>query len=85
MFQLEIRNNYNEPNKVTLGRWVNNAIEKKLTMQNIQSDFKATRIWPTNPMAMDNRIKPSEMYTSTSTNILNENNVENLDETLDDN
>jgi hypothetical protein len=68
-----------------LGRWVNNAIEKKLTMQNIQSDFKATRIWPTNPMAMDNRIKPSEMYTSTSTNILNENNVENLDETLDDN
>ncbi len=68
-----------------MGRWVNNAIEKKLTMQNIQSDFKATRIWPTNPMAMDNRIKPSEMYTSTSTNILNENNVENLDETLDDN
>jgi hypothetical protein len=34
---------------------------------------------------MDNRIKLSEMYTSTSTNILYENNVENLDEALDDN
>ncbi len=54
-------------------------------MQNIQSDFRATRIWPTNLMAMDNRIKPSEVYTLTSTKILYENNVENLDETLDDN
>ncbi len=80
-----VRNNYSEPNKVTLARWVNKAMEETLTMQNIQSDFKATRIWPTNPMTMDNRIKLSEMYTSTSTNILYENNVENLDEALDDN
>lgn len=60
-------------------------MEKTFTMQNIQSDFRATRIWPTNPMAMDNRIKPNEVYILTSTKILYENNVENLYEALDDN
>jgi hypothetical protein len=63
----------------------NKAMEKTFTMQNIQSDFRATRIWPTNPMAMDNRIKPNEVYILTSTKILYENNVENLYEALDDN
>jgi hypothetical protein len=63
----------------------NKAMEKTFTMQNIQSDFRATRIWPTNPMAMDNRIKPNEVYILTSINILYENNVENLYEALDDN
>jgi len=63
----------------------NKAMEKTFTMQNIQNDFRATRIWPTNPMAMDNRIKPNEVYILTSKNILYENNVENLYEALDDN
>jgi len=63
----------------------NKAMEKTFTMQNIQSDFRATRIWPTNPMAMDNRIKPNEVYILTSINILYEKNVENLYEALDDN
>ncbi len=79
-----VRNNYSEPNKATLAGWVNKEMEKNI-VQNNQSDFRATRIWPTNPMAIDNKIKPNKVYTSTSTNILFENNVENLDETLDDN
>jgi hypothetical protein len=39
-----VRNNYSEPNKTILVGWVNKAMEKTLTMQNIQSDFRATRI-----------------------------------------
>jgi hypothetical protein len=47
------RNNYSEPNKVRLARWVDKALDQALSKNNIRSRFKVTWIWPLNPMAMD--------------------------------
>jgi hypothetical protein len=48
-----VRNNYRVPNKVTLARWVDRALDQALSKNNIRSRFKVTWIWQLNPMAMD--------------------------------
>jgi hypothetical protein len=35
-----------------------------MTNNNIKSRFKATRIWPLTPKAMDDKTKPSDIYTT---------------------
>jgi hypothetical protein len=40
-----VRNNYSEPNKVTLARWVNKALDQALSKNNIRSRFKVTLLW----------------------------------------
>jgi hypothetical protein len=36
--------------------------------QNIKYGFKTTCIWPLNPKAMDNKIRPLKVYTTTNMN-----------------
>lgn len=52
-----------EPNKITLVGWVDLALKKSLTKQNIKSKFRTIGIWPLNPKAMNNKIRPSKVYT----------------------
>jgi hypothetical protein len=64
-----------ELDKITLDRWVDQALKQSFIKQNIKSRFKITCIWPLNPRAMDNKIKPSKVYTTT--NVSNVGNEEN--------
>jgi hypothetical protein len=36
------------------------------------NEFRATRIWPFNPKAMDHKTRPSDVYISNFVNILND-------------
>ncbi len=69
------KRNHMELDKITLDRWVDQALKQSFIKQNIKSRFKITCIWPLNPRAMDNKIKPSKVYTTT--NVSNVGNEEN--------
>ncbi len=60
------RSNHMEPNKITLARQVNQALKQSLTKQNIKYGFRTIGIWPLNPKAMGNKIRPSKVYTITN-------------------
>jgi hypothetical protein len=60
-----VRSNHRELNKATLVNWVNKTLKQLLFKKNIKSNFKATKIWPFNPKAMDERTKPNDLYTLT--------------------
>ncbi len=62
------RSNNMEPNKIVLVGWVDHAIDQSLTKKNIKVGFKATCIWPFNPNAMDNKIRPSKIYITININ-----------------
>ncbi len=74
-----VRNNYNEPNKVTLAGWVDKALDLALSKRNIKNGFQVTRTWPLNPKAMDRRTKPNELYITNHNGTSDEDNVENFD------
>jgi hypothetical protein len=57
------KSNYMELDKITLIGWVDHALDKSITEQNIRFGFRVTCIYPLNPRAMDNKIKPSNIYT----------------------
>ncbi len=40
-------------------------MDQSLTLQNIKSGFRVTKIWPFNPRTMDNWIAPLTIYTTT--------------------
>ena len=48
--------------KEDLVQWASLALKRALTSKNILSGFKSTRIWPLNPLAMIERIGPSESF-----------------------
>jgi hypothetical protein len=50
-----------EPNKCTLVAWVDKVLNQTLFKKNIMKEFKATRIWPFNPKAMDHKPRPSDV------------------------
>ncbi len=50
------RNNHMEPIKITLAKWVNQALEQSLAKENIKSEFRVTCIWSFNSKAMDSKI-----------------------------
>jgi hypothetical protein len=51
-----------EPHKITLVRWVDQALEQSLTKNISSFGFRATCIWPFNPKAMDNETQSSQIY-----------------------
>jgi hypothetical protein len=59
-------NNYIEPNEITLIGWVDQALDKLITKQNIRFGFRVTRIYPLHPRAMDNKTRPSNIYIAIS-------------------
>ncbi len=62
------KNNHMEPYKITLARWVDQALKQSLTKQNIKLGFRTTCIWPLNTKIMDNKTKPLEVYIATNVN-----------------
>ncbi len=56
---------YQEPDKITFVGQVDKALDQSLTLQNIMFGFRVTRIWPFNLKAMDNRITPLTIHTTT--------------------
>jgi hypothetical protein len=48
--------NYMEPDKITLARWVDQALKQALTKKNIKFKFRASSIWPLVSNAMNNKI-----------------------------
>jgi hypothetical protein len=59
-----VKNNRCEPNKCTLVGWVDKVLEHALTKKNINNKFKVTIIWPFNPKVMDDKSRPSVIYTT---------------------
>jgi hypothetical protein len=57
------KSNYMELDKITLIGWVDQALDKSITEQNIKFGFKVIGIYPLNLRAMDNKIEPSNIYT----------------------
>jgi len=49
-------------------------LDQSLSKKNIKIELKGIRIWPLNAKAMDDKIKPSEVYAQTIINISDENN-----------
>ncbi len=49
------RSNHMEPNKITVIRWVYQALEQSITNKNIKFGFKTTCILPFNPKAIYNK------------------------------
>jgi hypothetical protein len=66
------KNNHYELDKCTLASWVDENLDQSLSKTNIKTRFRVIRIWPWNPKAMDHKTKLSEVYTTTPTNISNE-------------
>ena len=50
--------------KEVLAKWVSTALEKALPEKNIKSGFRSTGIVPLNPRAMEDKMGPSEFYSS---------------------
>jgi hypothetical protein len=63
-------NNHCELNRNMFISWVNKALDTSLTQKNIKSGFRVTKIWPFNPKVMDEKIRPSEIYTTIIIHIL---------------
>jgi len=57
------KSNYMELDKITLIGWVDQALDKSITEQNIKFGFRVIGIYPLNLRAMDNNIEPSNIYT----------------------
>jgi len=56
-----------------------------LSKQNILKGFRATRVWPLNPRAMDDRTRPSILYTTKENNNNLDEDIGNLDDVRNDN
>ncbi len=59
-----VRNNYFEPNKVTLVKWVDKALLQSLKKKTIKSRFRVCGIWPLNPIAMVGKFGRNEVFTT---------------------
>jgi hypothetical protein len=53
-----------------------------IIQKKIKSGFKVTKIWSLNPKAMDHKIRPFKVYTTTLTNISDED-IDGFDNTID--
>ncbi len=58
------KNNYFEPNTITLARWVDKAFEHSLKKENITLGFKICKIWPLNFIAIARMFGPNELLTT---------------------
>jgi hypothetical protein len=53
---------------------VDKALDQTLSKNNTMSRFKAIKIWPFNPKAMDHKTRPCDAYIAEPIDILDENN-----------
>jgi len=57
-----VKSNYNELNNFTFARWMDMALSRSLTKQNIKSCYRIIKIWSFNLKAMDDKTWPSNVY-----------------------
>jgi hypothetical protein len=57
-----LKNKSKGASKEVLASWVSATLEKALTEKNIKNGFRTTGIFPLNPQAMDDKMRPSEFY-----------------------
>jgi len=57
-----VKNNYLEPNKVTLEAWVDKALQQSLKKENVKLRFKVFGIWPLNPATMVEKFSPGDVF-----------------------
>jgi hypothetical protein len=69
---------------VTLVGQVDKMFDQSLSKQNILKGFKATRVWPLNPRAMDDKTRPSSLYTTKANNNHLHEDIGNLDDVGND-
>jgi len=62
------RSKFKKLDKITFARWVHTILNQSLTKQNIKVGFRVIRIWPFNLKAMDEKIKPTNIYTTMNSN-----------------
>ncbi len=60
------KNNYMELDKLTLGGWVDQTLDKSIMKQNVRFGFKVINIYLINPRTMDSKTEPSNIYTTIS-------------------
>ncbi len=58
-------NNYLEPNKVMLAKWVDKALLQSLKKEILKSGFKFCEIWSLNFTTMVGKFGPNEVFTAT--------------------
>jgi hypothetical protein len=80
-----VRNNHLKIDKVTLVSWVDKTLDQSLSKQNILSGFRATRIWPLNPRAMDDKTRFSNLYIIKKGNNHLNKDIGNIDDVGNDN
>jgi len=56
------KSNYMELDRITIIGWVDQALDKSITEQNIKFGCRVISIYPLNPRAMDNKTKASNIY-----------------------
>jgi hypothetical protein len=72
------RNNHRELDKIKLVGWVDQALKTIINKKNMKFKFRATCIWPFNPIAMDIKTQPSQIYITELVNDQgNENKIRN--------
>ncbi len=56
------KNNYLEPNKITLATWVDKGLQQSLKNKNIKLGIKVVGIWPLNHTTMVGKFGPSDVF-----------------------
>jgi hypothetical protein len=59
------RNNYLEPDKVMLAKWVDKALLQSLKKEIIKSGLKVCKIWSLNLTTMVGKFGPNEVFITT--------------------
>ena len=64
-----LRNKGKGTAKEDLAQWVSLALKKAMTLANIRKGISATCIWPLNCLAMDDKIRPSEVFVNVAVEV----------------
>jgi hypothetical protein len=56
------KNNFLKPDKITLAKWVDKALQQYLKKENIKFGFSVFTIWPLNSTSMAKKFGPSEVF-----------------------
>jgi hypothetical protein len=80
-----VKNNHCELDKCTLVGWVDKVSEHALTKKNINNKFKITIIWSFIPKTMDDKTKPSVIYTTKPNPNFSNDDITNFDNVIYEN
>ncbi len=62
------RSKFKKLDKIAFVRWANKVLNQSLIKQNVKAQFRVIGIWPFNPKVMDEKTKPTNIYTTMNSN-----------------